>query len=76
MTKRNRRAELLRAIQAAEDWINRGKLASDTGKSKLSPNDVNWLVSLEREGLIEVRKQSIVSPLGYEWQYRAKGSSR
>lgn len=74
MPKRSdRRPDLLRAIQAVNgEWINRNKLAFETGKSKLSPNDITWLANLERDGLIEVRKQPTESQSGYEWEYRLR----
>lgn len=72
-TTGKRRGELLTAILAAGgEWVNRGKLADDTGKRQLSPNDLRWLEMLERDGLIEARKTPKHSPLGYEWEYRAK----
>ena len=66
-----RGAALLSVLRSTGQWTTRTQLAEATGKKQLSPNDRNWLATLERDGLIEVRKQTINAPVGFEWQYRA-----
>lgn len=75
MTKMTeRRAALFSVLRGnAGQWMTRTELAAATGKTRLSPNDVHHLEDLAREGLIEARQETIKSPLGYEWQYRAIG---
>ena len=51
-------------------WLNRSKLASMVNKRRLNDNDVRQLNDMAEWDLIERRKVPIVSPIGYQWQYR------
>lgn len=65
--------DLLKTIQRWRgEWVNRKQIAEVEGKKKLNKWDTKLLDDLAIAGLIEARKVTIKSPIGYEWQYRAK----
>jgi hypothetical protein len=55
------------------EWVTRAQIAEVEGKKRLNVWDVKLLDDLATAELIEARKVKIKSPIGYEWQYRAKG---
>lgn len=70
---KGRGAALLDALRKSGQQMTRADLAEATGKNQLSPNDVNWLERLEREGLIEVDTRPVTGPAKHEYLYRAIG---
>jgi hypothetical protein len=64
---------LLETLQRGNDWMNRSKLAIASGKSgRLSPHDLMLLERMANEGLIEIRDVPGKSPVGKQYEYRAK----
>lgn len=62
--------QLLGALCAANEWINRATLAASIEKKSLNKWDVILLDKMDTAGLIEIRKIDHHGPIGYEWQYR------
>lgn len=71
LTERGR--ELLAALKAANDFMNRADLARATGKNRLSPHDLELLERMEKDGFIEIRRRDSRAPAGVAFDYRAKG---
>lgn len=66
--------ELLSIIRAqGGEWVTRSHIADRLGKNRLNRWHVKLLADLDRYGLIETRQVDAPGPIGYEWQYRAKG---
>lgn len=64
---------ILDAIKGGDDWMNRRAIAEALGKKQLNPYDIAILQILTAQELIEIRRQDNNSPVGWEWQYKAKG---
>lgn len=67
---KGRGAALVNALSKNGGWMTRAELAAATGKNQLSPNDINWLERLSRDGVIEVDQRTIPGPVGFEYIYR------
>ena len=55
------------------EWVTRSDLAKHQDKKRLNVWDVKLLSDLAEADLIETRQVDAPGPIGYEWQYRAKG---
>jgi predicted transcriptional regulator len=62
---------LLDKLKQAGDWQTRQDIANSIGRVRLNPYDVHVLKSLEKRGLIEVRKASI-GTVRKQYEYKAK----
>lgn len=66
--------KLLSIIRAARgEWVTRSFIAEALERNKLYVWDTKLLDDMAAGGLIEVKKRDIHGPIGYEYQYRAKG---
>lgn len=65
--------QLLAIVQrAGGGWVNRSAIAAALEKPRLHVWHIALLDKLAGYDLIEKRKTQVQSPVGYEWQYRAK----
>lgn len=68
-----RARELLAALQAGGGWMSRAELARATGKSRLSPHDIDLLDRLVNAGQIDKQERPSNTPVGTAFEYRVKG---
>ena len=63
--------EILAILQQTEEWMSRSDLALRLGKSRLTPHEIHLLERLTANGQVELSTRENLSPVKYEWVYRA-----
>lgn len=64
-------SRILDILRSTGEPMTRNDISEALGKNALNAGDLALLEVMELNGLVEIHKEPVHTPMGYQWVYRA-----